>query len=42
VLSTGEKLKPFLGILKSIQYTRDDWRNPVLRNKICCSLEVRL
>jgi hypothetical protein len=42
MLSTGEKLKSFLGILKPIEYTRDDRRNPVLRDKISCGLEVRL
>jgi hypothetical protein len=42
VLSASEKLKSFLGILKPIEYTRDDRRNLVLRDKIRCGLEVRL
>jgi len=41
LLSASEKLKSFR-ILKTIEYTRDERRNPVLRDKLRCGLEVRL
>jgi hypothetical protein len=42
VLSASEKLKSLLGILEPIKYTRDNRRNPVLRDKIRCGLEICL
>lgn len=38
----GKKLKTFLGALEPIDYVGNDWRNLVLRNEICRSLEICL
>ena len=38
----GKKLEAFLSVLEPVDNVRNDWRNLVLRNEICRSLEICL
>ena len=42
MITASQKVKTFAGILESIKDARDDRRDPMLRDKVSCSLQVGL